>query len=62
MIYQSYQKKALDILTDHFYIVHKSESLLDHAYIKKTFMEKCSTNLTVSYTYFLDLDHNAAVC
>lgn len=53
MIYQSYQKKALDILTDHFYIVHKSESLLDHAYIKKTFMEKCSIK---------DLDHDAAVC
>ena len=56
------KNKFLDNLTDHVQILNKQahvfESLIGHAYIKKTLMEKNSTTLTVENIYFSD--HNAA--
>ena len=54
------ENKLSDIFGDHFQrvnkVTHISESLIDHVYVKKTFKEKFSINLTVENIYFSDHD------
>ena len=50
------EKKRLHIFTDHVQMVkkptHISGFLINHVYIKKSLMEKFSTNVTVENIYF----------
>ena len=54
------ENKLPDIFGDHFQrvnkVTHISGSLIDHVYVKKTFKQKFSINLTVENIYFSDHD------
>ena len=54
------KNELLDIFTHHVQMVnkptHTSGSLIDHVYIKKTFMKEFSTNVSVENIYFSDHD------